>query len=452
MEKNFFLKGDICWSTSPNTLKTVENGFLLCIDGKSGGVFESPQEAAAFMEAAKEVSHVTDFRNLPVIDYSGKLIIPGLTDLHIHAPQYALRALGMDLELLEWLNKNVFPEEAKFSNPDYARTVFSSFIEDIKKGPNTRFCIYSSIHVPSTLLLMEMMEESGLVSLVGKVNMDRNSADFLSESDSEAATRQWLELIYQNHARGQMENTAPILTPRFIPSCSDSLMGKLGEIQKEFDLPVQSHLSENLKEIEWVAELCPGSKNYADAYAQFDLLGGSVPTIMAHCVWSAGEEADLLKERGVYIAHCPQSNSNLSSGIAPVKQFLQMGIPVGLGSDIAAGAHTSIFRAMSDAIQVSKLRHEAITLEEAFYMGTAGGGSFFGLLSGGNKNNSRYGFGSSGSFEKGWDFDAIVLDDAVAPNIEAGRNIRDRLETAVYLSDDRHIVDKYVRGRQIKQA
>ena len=162
VKNSFFLKGDICWSASPRSLETAENSFLLCNDGKSGGVFKDIPE---------------QYADLSVSDYSGKLIIPGLTDLHTHASQFNFRALGMDMELLEWLNKITFPEEEKFRDIGYARETYAGFIEHVKKGPNTRLCVFATTHVPSTLLLMDMLEESGLVSLVGKVNMDRNCPD-----------------------------------------------------------------------------------------------------------------------------------------------------------------------------------------------------------------------------------------------------------------------------------
>ena len=427
-DASFFLKGDICWSSSLRSLETCEDSFLLCESGKSGGVFK---------EIPKTHAH------LPVSDYSGMLVIPGLTDLHVHAPQFAFRASGMDMELLEWLEKSAFPEEAKYRDPEYAREAYGRFVNHIKKGPNTRFCVFSTIHVSGTLILMDLLEESGLVSLVGKVNMDRNCQDYLKEDNSAGETLEWLKTFQKSRAEGRYKNTSPIITPRFIPSCSDELLKSLSGIQREYALPLQSHLSENRDEIEWVKKLMPSSSCYAGAYADVGLL--ERPSIMAHCVWSDKSEMDVLAQKGVFVAHCPQSNTNLSSGIAPVRRFLERGISVGLGSDVAGGANTSIFRAMSDAIQVSKLRRaliapdeKALTLEEVFYMGTAGGGSFFGKL-----NHSEA--GPAGSFETGWDFDALIIDDGVF-TFHVRRNLRDRLERIVYLSDSRNIIQKYVRG------
>ncbi|MCL2880813.1 MAG: amidohydrolase family protein, partial [Treponema sp.] len=260
--KNFILKGDICWSTGMRSLGT--GNYLVCSDGKSAGVYDSlPREYAGF----------------PMMDYSGRLIIPGLVDLHTHAPQFAFRGLGMDIELLDWLKTHAFPEETKYRDIEYARFAYSLFLENIKKGPNTRMVIFATVHTPATLLLMDMLEESGLVCMVGKVNMDRNSPEYLREESAASsleATREWLSASFSpgESSGSRYKNVFPILTPRFIPSCTDALMQGLAAIQKEYKLPVQSHLSENCREIEWVRELCPQSDGYGAAYAGFDLFGG----------------------------------------------------------------------------------------------------------------------------------------------------------------------------------
>ena len=413
----FALKGTICYSISPQELSITPNSYLICSQGKCAGIFPVLPEK---------------YRGIPCTDYKDDLIIPGLTDLHVHAPQYTFRASGMDLELLDWLNTYTFPQEARYEDPEFAKEAYSIFAEDMKKSPNTRACIFGTLHVPATEILMEQLDKTGLKTMVGKVNMDRNGSARLQEESAQTsadATVRWIE-----DTLNRFENTNPILTPRFTPSCSDELMKKLSEIQKKY------HLSENFGEIAWVKELCPNTHFYGEAYSQFDLFGGDCPTIMAHCVHSSDEEIALMKKQGVYIAHCPQSNTNLSSGISPARRYLDEGMQIGLGSDIAGGTSVSILRAMADAIQVSKLYWRLIdssmkplTVEEAFYMGTEGGGSFFGKV---------------GNFKEGYEFDAVVLNDSTIPT-PLKLSPKNRLERLIYLSDDRNITAKYVAGRKI---
>ncbi|WP_349944094.1 amidohydrolase family protein [Lacrimispora sp. BS-2] len=422
-KNNFVLKGNICYSEDVRTLKTVEQGYLVCRDGKSAGIY-------------KELP--AQFQDYLLKDWGDMLIVPGLVDLHIHAPQFAFRGLGMDLELLDWLNTNTFPEEAKYADLEYANKAYGIFAESMKKSATTRACIFGTIHRQATELLMDLMEETGLKTMIGKVNMDRNSPDYLREEGAEESEQETLRWLKETGSR--YENVKPILTPRFIPSCTDDLMERLGRLQKEYGLPVQSHLSENQGEVAWVKELCPVSRFYGDAYDRFGLFGENGKTVMAHCVSSSEEEIKLIKEREVYIAHCPQSNTNLSSGIAPVRTYLDREINVGLGSDVAGGSGESIFRAMADAIQVSKLRWrlkdenlKPLTVEEAFYLGTLGGGSFFGKV---------------GTFLEGYEFDALILDDSGLPYPQS-LTLKERLERFIYLSDDRHLKGKYAGGNRI---
>ncbi len=343
------------------------------------------------------------------------------------------------MELLDWLETNTFPEEAKYKDLEYAKKAYGIFAEQMRKSAATRACIFATIHKEATILLMDLMEESGLSTMIGKVNMDRNSPDYLREpsaKDSEEATREWLKMV----ADKNYDHTRPILTPRFTPSCTDELMERLKGIQKDFDLPMQSHLSENPGEIAWVKELCPWSEFYGDAYDHFGLFGGECPTIMAHCVYSGEEEIARMKERGVFIAHCPDSNTNLSSGVAPVRRYLEEGMNIGLGSDVAGGTSENLFAAMAQSIQASKLRWrlldaslKPLTIEEAFYMATKGGGAFFGKV---------------GSFEPGYEFDAVVCDDSRLEHPQP-LTVKQRLERIIYLGDEREVAGKYVEGRKL---
>lgn len=423
-KQTFALKGNLIYTKEIGTLEILEQHYLVCEEGKVQGIYpELPEQLCG----------------IPVEELGDRLIIPGLTDLHVHAPQYSFRSLNMDMELLEWLETNTFPEESKFQDLDYAKKAYGIFTENVKHSATTRACIFATIHNEATLLLMDQLEEAGIAAMVGKVNMDRNSPDYLRETSAEEsakATRAWIQAVAERH----YEHVQPILTPRFTPSCSDELMELLHGIQKETGLPVQSHLSENPGEIAWVQELCPWSEFYGDAYDHFGLFGGECRTIMAHCVYSGDEEIQRMKEHGVFIAHCPESNTNLSSGIAPVRRYLDEQIPVGLGSDVAGGTTENLFAAMRHAIQASKLRWrlsdqslQPLNMEEVFYLASKGGGAFFGKV---------------GSFEPGYEFDAVILDDARLEHPQT-LTVKQRLERVIYLGDEREVAGKYVAGRKV---
>ncbi len=406
----FAVKGDICYSTSPAKIEALNDGYVIVEAGRISGVTRNPP-------------------NISVHDYTGHIVIPGMTDLHTHAPQYPFRGLGMGMELLEWLDTLIFPEEGRYSDTSYAEQVYSSFAEAMRKSPTTRAVIFGTIHAHAANILSAKMESSGLVSYVGKVSMNRNAPDYLTEANPLEAVESWLS------DTASYTSTKPILTPRFTPSCTDELMSGLGELRKKYDLPVQSHLSENVSEVQWVKELCPDSRSYADTYDRYGLL--EAPSIMAHCVHLTDEEAGLLKERGTFIAHCPQSNMNLSSGIAPVRRYMNMGMNIGLATDVAGGMYISMFRAVADAVGVSKLRsvlaekEEPLTFEEAFYLATMGGGKFFGL---------------AGSFMPGYEADILVL----SATDSRHSNLRERLEREICLAgDDVELSAKYAAGRKL---
>lgn len=183
----------------------------------------------------------------------------------------------------------------------------------------------------------------------------------------------------------------------------------------------------------------PEAEFYGDGYDRYGLFGGQAKTVMAHCVYSTDEGVERIRKNGVWVAHCPNSNMNIASGIAPIRRYLERGIRVGLGSDLAGGRTESMFRAITDAIQVSKLRWRyldssasPLSFTESFYLATKGRGSFFGKV---------------GSFERGYEFDAVVLDDTRIP-YPRKLSLEERLERAVYLGlDQSGILAKYVRGK-----
>lgn len=423
MSKSFILKGNFIYCNDKKELVICENSYGICVDGVSEGIYKEIPEK---------------FQNLEIIDYGNCLILPGLVDLHVHGPQYGFRGVGFDHELIEWLNIHTFPVESQFRNEDYAKKAYKIFVEDLKNSATTRAVIFGTIHEKSTRILMELLEETGLQTYVGKVNMDRNAPEYYIEDSREKSVQDTIRFIEE--VQKDFKNTKPIITPRFIPTCTDELMKDLAELKRRYHLPMQSHLSENRGEIEWVKELCPWAECYGDAYDASGILEGKYSSIMAHCVSSTDEEIELLKKREVFVAHCPKSNLNLMSGIAPIRKYMKKEIPIGLGSDVAGGETLSIFEEMAKAIQVSKMywryideQCRPLTVPEALFLATRGGGGFFGNV---------------GSFEEGFEFDAIVIDDSQIKT-QLDLTLAERLERIVYSPGQCKIIAKAVGGKKI---
>lgn len=413
-------KGNILFTKIKDKFEIIENGFIIVKNGKILDLYKNlPSE----------------YKNFEVIDFSNNLIIPGMNDLHCHAPQFRNLGMAMDKELIPWLDNYTFPEEGKFKSIEYSDKVYKDFIKEVWRHGTTRIAVFATVHKESSIRLMDLFKQSGLGALVGKVNMNINCTDDLLEDTEKSISD--TEYILENYYNAD-ELVNPIITPRFIPSCNSELLKSLGDLAIKYNVPTQSHLSENLGEIDWVKQLQPESEFYGDAYNRFNLFG-QTKTLMAHCVYSFDKELELMKKNNVFAVHCPNSNLNLGSGIMPVRKFLDNDINIALGSDISGGHDLSIFKVMVNAIQCSKLlwvnsnkQVNFLTLSEAFYMATKGGGSFFGKV---------------GSFEKNYDFDALILDDSNL-NPES-YSLIERLERFIYIGDDRNIIHRYVRGEEI---
>ena len=357
-------------------------------------------------------------------------------DMHLHAPQYPMLGMGMDLPLIDWLNTYTFKTEARFEDSDYARRIYKKLASDLITSGTTRVCMFSSLHTDATLILMEELEKAGVTGYVGKVNMDRNALPgILQETTEESVseTLRWLDGCHFEHVR-------PIITPRFTPSCSNELMAALGEIARDRGLYVQSHLSENRGEIAWVKELHPDCAQYWETYDKYGLWKDH--TVMAHCVYSDARECAAIRRAGVVVAHCAGSNINLCSGVSPVREMLQQGIWVTLGSDIAGGAQLPMYKVITMSIRASKIKRmetdwseDFLTVPEGYYLGTTAG--------------HRY-FGGGEGFAVGQPLHAIVVDDGDFPEPVRPLTVRERFERSLYMLHRHNITAVWSHGRQVK--
>ncbi len=438
--KNVY-KAHILFTKEKDHFEVLENGYVLVEDGIVKGVSSNLREL--------------DYEGAKVTDFGNKLLIPAMNDMHVHAPQVHNQGVAMDLELLPWLQNYTFPEESKYADVAYAERMYRRFIHTQWLFGTMRSVVFATVHTDSTRKLMHLYQEAGMGAMVGKVAMNRNCPDALCEDvdayvegqESLIAEATWLSPSGRRAEPSSLFTlhsslpplVRPIITPRFVPSCTPELLKACGELAGKYQLPVQSHLSENVSEIAWVAELEPESENYGDAYNRYGLFG-QTPTIMAHCVWTHGKELELMKRNGVMVAHCPTSNFNIASGMAPIRTFLDEGLPIGLGSDISGGHDLNMFRMLVYAIQVSKMQYQQnhdkpfLTLPEIFWIATKSAGSFFGKV---------------GSFEPGYEFDALVIDDSVLYPSEY--SLLHRLERFIYVGDDRQIVHRFCRGQEVSE-
>ena len=419
--KTTILKGNIVAAPELGKLDIVENGYLVAVDGVIEGVYETLPEKFAGCE---------------VEDCGKDLILQTFSDMHLHAPQYAMLGMGMDMPLIDWLNTYTFPTEAHFADPEVARPIYKKLAEELVSNGTTRVVMFSSLHRESTLVLMEELEKAGVTGYVGKVNMDRNGGENYQETTQESMdeTVKWIEQCNFEHVK-------PVITPRFTPTCTNELMEFLGKLAAEKDLPIPSHLSENTGEIAWVKELHPDCQQYWETYAKYNMWNDR--TVMAHCVWSDERERKAIKDAGVWVCHCASSNEDLISGYAPIRVMLDEGVRVVLGSDIAGGDHISMFDNVTASIRASKARRimtnwetDFLTVAEAYYLGTSAACEFFGEKPG---------------FAAGNPLHAIVVCDDDLPDVRQ-RTTQERFERCMYRRQKDAIRAVYSAGRKVYSA
>jgi guanine deaminase len=419
MKKLLILHGDIASPEGPKRISFFEGGFLVAENGRVRGVYPRLPD---------------EFSGARITELADSLIMPAFCDLHLHAPQYPMLGLGLDLTLMEWLQKHTFPTEARFRDKEYARRVYSALAKELISLGTTRVCAFSSVHADSTLVLMEELERAGVSGLVGKVNMDRGCPKTIREtaSGSLESTREWLEKC------AAFKSVRPILTPRFVPSCTDELLSGLGALAKEKGLRVQTHLSESPGEIETVKSLSSDYRGYFYEYEKHGLTDGA---ILAHCVYSDAEERAKIRKHGAFAVHCPLSNIDVPTGVMPARRFLNEGVSLALGSDIAGGGSLFMPQVTVGAIRASKRNHlsepaeRPLTPEEAFWLATGAG---------------AIALGEKPCFKAGAPLHAIAVSEERFAIAGEKPSLKATFERALYMMRPSDIKRVYANGKKVK--
>jgi guanine deaminase len=376
-------------------------------------------------------------KDAETIDLADALISPGFIDTHLHAPQLEMiGSYGGDL--LEWLNRYTFPTEAQFADTKHAEKVARALFDELLRNGTLTALIFSTIHPEATDIFFAEAERRGFRGIIGKTMMDRNAPESLLDTSPKQSYDQSRALLQKWHKRGLLRYA---ITPRFAPTSTPELLEVAGELKKEFpDAWVHTHISENVREVRWVQELFPEAE-YADVYDRYGLL--SSRTVLAHGVYLSDEELDLLATRGTRIAHCPNSNLFLGSGLFKLHHTMKAGVIVGLGSDIGAGTTPSLFTAMADAYKVQQVQNVSLSPFQLWYLATLGGARALSLDT------------ETGSLEPGKSADFLVLDLAGTPLLELrtehAHSIEDLLAGFIFVGDDRAVRQSYVAGKLVSE-
>ncbi|WP_395764518.1 guanine deaminase [Stutzerimonas balearica] len=400
-----------------------EDGLLVVADGKVAQIGHAA-ELLPTLAAGTEV-----------VEYPNALITPGFVDTHIHYPQTGMIA-SYGEQLLDWLETYTFPTERAFADKAHAGEVAEVFLDELLRNGTTTALVFGSVHKESVDAFFEACEKRNLRMIAGKVLMDRNAPDYLTDT-AETGYADSKELIERWHGKGRLHYA---VTPRFAPTSTPEQLTLAGRLFKEYpDLYMHTHLSENRKEIDWVRELFPERQGYLDVYDHHGLIGAR--SVFAHGVHLCDEECQRLGETGSAVAFCPTSNLFLGSGLFDLEKVEGFGVRVGLGTDVGAGTSFSQLQSLNEAYKVMQLQGKKLDPFKSLYLATLGGA------------RALYLDDRIGNLQPGKDADFVVLDYQATPLIDyrmrQARTLEEKLFALTILGDDRAVKETFAAGESV---
>jgi guanine deaminase len=450
---DMIFKGTAFSSRDHQNIDILED-HLFCIS--ANGVIEqivAPEEAE-YKELINEYS-----RQKRLQEYEkGQYILPGFVDLHVHAPQWAQAGTALDLPLYDWLNTYTFPLEAKFSVLTFAEEVYTDLVRELIKNGTTTALYFATVHRSASQKLAEICSTLGQRGLVGKVVMDApdENPDYYRDASAQEALAETELFIQEVLALNEKtpQGVYPVVTPRFIPSCSDEALAGLGTLAKKYDVHIQSHCSES----DWAHTFVQERFGKNDAFALNDFGLITEKAVMAHCGFLSEADMQLFAEKGTAVAHCPISNAYFGNAVTPMAKLIRTyQVEAGLGSDISGGFSPSLFDNIKQAVMSSRMLEDGvdstccseqrgtpnarITINEAFYLATAGGGDSLSL--------------PIGKIAVGYAWDAQIIDvqatTAKLPIFSETEALVDIFQKMLYLAQPANICEVWIQGRKVHQ-
>ncbi|KPA80418.1 putative guanine deaminase [Leptomonas pyrrhocoris] len=446
--------GTVFETPDRHTLNHIPDALIVVQNGTIQQLIDPTKDATGYasaLQAAEAAGTLTRLKK-------GQYFIPGLIDLHVHAPQWPQLGMALDKPLEEWLQHYTFPLEAKYKDIEFAEKSYSSLVSTLLANGTTTVAYFASIHLEASVLLARICLDKGQRAVVGRVTMDATDqcpAYYCDPSPQEALR---LSESFVQQVRALPGNTKelvlPAVIPRFIPSCTDESLRGLGEIAKKYGCHVQTHCSES----DWEHNYVIDRFKKHDAFALDDFGLVTRRTILAHSNHLSHEDMELIKERGAAVGHCPLSNAYFAGAIFPLRKALDMDMHVGMGTDISGGPTASVFEVCryslmcarvlesgTDASLVAARRSQRsgshVSSLEAFFVATANGGISLDL--------------KIGRIAPGYFFDVLVIDTTI-PNsslmiFEDLETPEEVFEKIVYSAAPHNITHTYVSGRLVSQ-
>lgn len=363
------------------------------------------------------------------------LMLPGFIDCHVHYPQIGIIGAGGE-QLLDWLNKYTFVAEQQFAEVAHARETARVFLRECLRAGTTTAAVFCTVHPQSVDAFFEESSALDMRMIAGKALMDRHAPEALRDT-AQSGYDQSKALIEKWHGRGRQLYA---VTPRYAASSTPEQMDMAGQLWAEHPGTwLQSHVSENRAEVEWIRELYPARRDYLDVYDHHRQLGPRA--IYGHGIWLGESELHRCHDTGTALAHCPTSNAFLGSGQFDLRNALKTSRPVrvGLGTDLGAGTSFSQLQTLNQAYKTAQLLGSGLSAPQAFYLATRGSA------------RALYLDDRIGSLAPGMEADLIVMDLKSTPAIEFRARRCESLEELLFvqmtLGDDRAIQTTYVAGK-----
>jgi guanine deaminase len=373
---------------------------------------------------------------IEIVDHEASVIVPGFIDAHLHCPQLDVIGSG-GLPLLDWLNRFVFPAEAKFSDPTVSSLGARRLVRELKKNGITTAAVFSSVHAVATDALFREFESAGLRLITGKTSMDMGAPTELLES-VESDLRHQNDLIENWH--GKSERLYYAVTPRFALSCSKQMLRALGDLKAKWpSCFIQTHISENKTEVAEVQAVWKQHRDYLGVYEDHGLLDGK--TLLGHGIHLTDTELKRIEKVGATVVHCPTSNTFLGSGLFNLRKAQDFGVRVCLASDVGAGTSLSPWKTMLECYKIQALQGEFCSASELLYRATLAGAEALGMER------------QSGSLEVGKFADFVVINQSrnllLAERLVKTNSAEERFFATMTHGDDRITESVFVAGKQI---